>query len=136
MKSTKLLGIWMDHSIAHLIELPNQNNQSTTIESHSMSEDDEINTKDETLLQNKEQNYLSNYFKKINEVIINYDDVLLFGPTDAKTELFNLIDSDHHFDRIKIEVKSADKMTENQMQAFVKDHFKSLNKYSERKKND
>ncbi|MBK8348850.1 MAG: hypothetical protein IPL08_15010 [Saprospiraceae bacterium] len=49
--------------------------------------------------------------------------VLLFGPTDAKAELLHLIQADHHFDKIKFEVKSTDKMTENQENAFVKDYF-------------
>jgi hypothetical protein len=47
----------------------------------------------------------------------------LFGPTNAKTELINKLKEDHHFDEVKIEVKSADKMTENQQQAFVLEHF-------------
>jgi len=54
----------------------------------------------------------------------DYDEVLLFGPTNAKNELVNILKVDHHFDEIKIEVKPADKMTENQQLAFVKEHFK------------
>ena len=53
----------------------------------------------------------------------NYDEVILFGPTDAKVELFNILKADQHFDKIKIDIKQADKMTENQQHAFVKDHF-------------
>jgi hypothetical protein len=53
----------------------------------------------------------------------DYDEVILFGPTDAKSELYNLLKNDHHFDKIRIEVKPADKMTENQQQAFVKKYF-------------
>ena len=30
----------------------------------------------------------------------------------------------HHFDKIKIGVKPADKMTENQQHAFVREYFK------------
>ena len=48
---------------------------------------------------------------------------MLFGPTDAKTELFNLLKADHHFDKINIETKHADKMTENQQHAFVREYF-------------
>jgi hypothetical protein len=50
-------------------------------------------------------------------------EVLLFGPTDAKTELLHILRADHHFDNIEIEVMPADKMTETQQQAFVKDYF-------------
>jgi len=51
------------------------------------------------------------------------DSVFLFGPTDAKVELFNILEADHRFAKIKIEVKHADKMTENQQHAFVKKFF-------------
>jgi hypothetical protein len=49
---------------------------------------------------------------------------VLFGPTDAKNELLNQIKTDHLFEGIKIEVKNSDKMTEDQMQTFVRDYFK------------
>ena len=48
---------------------------------------------------------------------------MLFGPTNAKTELLNLLKADHHFDKINIETKQADKMTENQQHAFVREYF-------------
>jgi hypothetical protein len=50
--------------------------------------------------------------------------VVLFGPTDAKKELLNLVKTDHLFEGIKIEVKNSDKMTEDQMHTFVRDYFK------------
>ena len=71
----------------------------------------------------KEQHEHYDYYKKIGEAIRNYQDVLLFGPTTAKTELFNMLKADHHFEKIKIETKHADKMTVNQQHAFVKEYF-------------
>lgn len=124
MKSTKNLGIWMDHSIAHLMELKNHNIISSTIESQPIIQGEEQNLKrDESLLHNKEHNQISNYFKKLSDVIKGYDEVILFGPTDAKNELLNYLKTDHHFEKIKIEIKSADKMTENQQHAFVKEYY-------------
>jgi hypothetical protein len=54
--------------------------------------------------------------------------VILFGPTDAKIELFNLIKNNRQFEHIKIATLPADKMTENQQHAFVKDYFHALDK--------
>jgi hypothetical protein len=48
----------------------------------------------------------------------------LFGPTDAKNELLNMVKTDHLFNEIKIEVENSDKMTESQMHTFVRDYFK------------
>ena len=73
----------------------------------------------------KEQHLQAEFYKKISQEIFKYDDIIVFGPTDAKLELFNILDTNPLFDRIKIDVKQTDKMTENQELAFVKEYFKS-----------
>ena len=137
MKTAKQLGIWMDHSIAHLMELKNSNIVSEIIEAESIipeDEDIEINWKDESSIQNKERYNLSHYFKKLINVIKDYDEVLLFGPTDAKSELFNLIDNIHHMDMIKIAIKTTDKMPEDQQLIFVREYFNKSGQPSEKLK--
>ena len=74
-------------------------------------------------MHNKEQHRQSDYYKKIGGEILQYDEVVLFGPTNAKSELANMLKEDHRFASIKLEIKSSDKMTENQEHAFVKDYF-------------
>jgi len=126
MKSKKLLGIWMDHSIAYLTQITNDRIETETIESKPKPQVNKADLyyKDESHMLNKEQGLLSSYYKKLSDNIVDYDEVLLFGPTDAKNELLNLIKENHLFDKIKIDVKSADKMTENQQKAFVVEYFK------------
>lgn len=126
MKTKKQLGIWMDHSVAHLIGLKTDSTENKTIVAQIGEQDEALNSRDESLIQNKEQNELSDFFSRLSNVIINYDEVLLFGPTNAKTELVNILNSDNHFNEIKIEVKPADKLTENQEQAFVNEHFNTV----------
>jgi hypothetical protein len=53
-------------------------------------------------------------------------EVILFGPTSAKSELLNFLRQNHLFDTIKIEVINADKMTDNQQHEFVRDYFKKF----------
>jgi len=124
MKTTKQLGIWMDHSVAHLMEMSNGTIVSSIIESQpEMQPEQQIVLKDESHSLNKEQGLLSAYYKKLGDVILDYEKVVLFGPTDAKNELLNLLLDNHLFDNIKIAVKPADKMTDSQMSVFVKDYF-------------
>lgn len=123
MKTLKQLGIWMDHSIAHIMEFKNGEMTTTTVIAQVGEQDEALNSRNESMIQNKEQNQLSGYFKRLSDVIIAYDDVLLFGPTNAKIELFNLLKADRHFETIKIEVKAADKMTQNQQLVFMRDYF-------------
>jgi hypothetical protein len=124
MKAAGSLGIWMDHSNAHLMEFTTDPIETKTLESKFTHQAKEQSLgKSENLMHNKEQHQQGEYYKDLGKIILNYENVLLFGPTDAKTELFNILRADHRFDKIKFEIKQADKMTENQQHAFVKDHF-------------
>ena len=125
MKTLKQLGIYMDHSAAQLMELTNDTIVTTTVESQSaLMEDANYLRKDEGLMHNIEHYQKADYFKRLGNVIKDFNEVILFGPTDAKSELHNLLKDDHHFDTIRIEVKPADKMTVNQQQAYVKEFFR------------
>ena len=124
MKIERRLGIWMDHSNAHLMEFTPAGMEDNLIDSNFTHEEKSNSfNKSEHLMHNKEQHQQAEFYKKISDSIKNYDSVILFGPTEAKAELFNTLKEDHHFDKIKIEVQQADKMTENQQHAFVKDYF-------------
>src|SRR4051812_35136647 len=121
MTTAKNIGIWMDHSSAHLMEFTTDPIETTTIESKftPIAKEQGIQ-KSENLMHNKEQHMQSEYYKKLGEVIKKYEGVVLFGPTTAKAELLNILKADHHFDNIKIEVKQTDKMTASQQHAFVR----------------
>jgi hypothetical protein len=124
MKNTKKLGVWMDHSNAFLMELKNDTIVTNSVTSEYSHPDSQTNLyKGEKLIHKKEQHLQLSYYKKLGEIIRNYDEVVLFGPTDAKSELFNLIKNDHLFMNIVIKVKQSDKLSENQMQTFVKEYF-------------
>jgi hypothetical protein len=124
MKNKQQVGIFMDHSNAHIMEFTVDPIETTTIEStftHQVKED--TLEKSEYLMHNKEQHQQAAFYKKLCDVIKHYDAVLLFGPTEAKVELFNILKADNAFEKINITIMQADKMTENQQHAFVKDFF-------------
>lgn len=119
------IGIWMDHTQAHLIEYddPIITTENVVITTRFKNDGNKNTDQNERMIHNREQQDQAKYYKKLSDKIIEYDMVLLFGPTDAKAELLHLIQADHHFDKIKFEVRSTDKMTENQENAYVKDYF-------------
>ena len=124
MNNIRKLGIWMDHSNAYLMELANEIIVQRVVSELTNHETEFNFYKGEKLIHKKEQHLQLSYYKKIGDIIKKYQDVVLFGPTDAKNELLNQIKTDHLFEGIKIEVKNSDKMTEAQMQLFVTDYFK------------
>lgn len=125
MKDIKQLGIWMDHSNAFLLEIVNDTIETNSVVSELSDPEAEFNFyKGEKLIHKKERHLQLSYYKKVGEIIKKYQEVVLFGPTDAKNELLNLIKTDHLFEDIKIEVINSGKMTESQMQTFVREYFK------------
>jgi stalled ribosome rescue protein Dom34 len=124
MKTTKKLGVWMDHSIAYLMEFTSKHFEIETIESKLTNQQKNISLAEyESLLKSKEKKQLSDYYKKIGETIKNYKRVILFGPSNAKVELFDFLSEDERFLKIKFEIKNTDKMTANQQHTFVKEYF-------------
>ncbi len=124
MKKAKKIGIWMDHFVANLMEFTAEPLKTETVALQFTHDEKERSIgKSENLMHNKEQHRQLDYYKKLGGIITNYEAILLFGPTQAKTELFNVLRADHRFTNIKIELKQTDKLTENQQHAFVKDHF-------------
>ena len=124
MKIEKKLGIWMDHSMAHLMEFTSKHFEIETIES-KLNDQEKIESLAKSDNSNfiKEKKQLFDYYKRIGEAIKNYKRVILFGPTDAKIELFDLLSEDIRFLKIKFEIKDTDKMDENQQHNFVKEYF-------------
>ncbi len=117
----------MDHARANLMEYTTAPIESITIESGFTHEvKGEVLDKGEAMMHNKQQQLQAAYYKKLGKAIIHYDSVVLFGPTDAKVELFNSLREDLHFEKIKMEVAGADKMTENQQHAFVRAYFSKI----------
>ncbi|MFD2935166.1 hypothetical protein [Spirosoma flavum] len=124
MKTERRIGIWLDHSTANLMEFTRDPIETKTIESAFTHEEKEASLrKSESLMQHKEQHQESAYYKKLGALIRGYDEVVLFGPTETKTELFNTLKDDHNFAAVKIDLQQTDKLTENQQHAFVKDYF-------------
>ncbi len=124
MKTTKQLGVWMDYSTAYVMELKGDSITTTVVESEFTWEEKQHSFfKNEERMHKKEMQLHTKYFKKIADLIKGFDEVVLFGAGDAKTELFNLLTVDPEFKKIDMSVKTAHKLSENQREAFLKDYF-------------
>ena len=118
--SSKQLGIFMDHSSAHLIEMGNGTVATSMVHSEFGHQDKGL---DEKLVHNKEQHQQGEYYRALGDKIRGFKEVLLFGPTTAKNELHNLLKKDHLFADIDVQVADTDKLQGHEQEAFVKAHF-------------
>lgn len=130
MKVKKRLGIWMDHTTAYCMEYAVDNYEVTTMQADHVSVMNQQQLlRSESALHNKEKQTQQVFYKSLMELIREYDEVLLYGSSNAKTELYNLIREDHRFNTIKIETKSAPKMSFKEQHAFIVDYFSKLLNY-------
>jgi len=123
MKAKSNLGIWMDHSIANLIDIDARKECGSIASNFTSDTKEDALNKSENRMHNKRQQMNEKFYDTIGAQILKYNHVLLFGPTNAKVELHNYLNKDSHFKNIKIDVASSDNITDNEQVAFVKNHF-------------
>lgn len=123
MQNSKQIGIYLDHAKAHLFRF--DSSSFTLINSDFSDEDREAGLKkSEKKMHVKEQHQQHEFYSKLENVIKDYHSVLLFGPTDSKKELSNILKEKARLSEIKIHVEATDKLSENQQAAFVNEYFK------------
>ena len=114
----------MDHFMANIIEYSNSAEAIKTIKSEfNHFEKEKILQKGESHFHNKEQDMQQKFYLKLRKELLNYDSVLLFGSTNAKTELLNILQADAKFSNVTFTLKNTDKLTDNEQIAFVNDCF-------------
>ncbi|MCG2610003.1 hypothetical protein LZZ90_00610 [Flavobacterium sp. SM15] len=124
MEAVKKIGVCMDSASAHVIQFLSKPSEIATIRSKFTKEEEEIvSRKGESHMHNKEQHMQNEYYKELGNIILNYNEVILFGPTNAKAELFNILREDNRFSKIKIEMKETDKMDHDQQLSYVQSYF-------------
>ncbi len=137
------VGVWLDHHQAHLVYPKGKDEYAveTLVSPHDNHPRFEGETSTDTSFgsfgrtspamgsnnehnkHNREQKELHDYYRMLQKVLAQYDEILLFGPTTAKEELYNILFDDKAFNGKRILVEKSDKMTGNQLLAFVKDYF-------------
>ncbi len=137
----KKIGIWMDQS--HALFLGYDKEEATLLEDFpslivSRSRIDGEGS-DRTLLgpspgpasnhEKKKNNIhsqqLKAYFHLLEKKLMGKEELLLMGPGVTKTHFFHLLQANKQFGKLKIDVVDADKMSEKQLLAKVKQQFSS-----------
>lgn len=124
MKNSKNLAVWLDHSSAYLIEISTEIMNTKTIK-NDFSFFDKIKSlhKSENKMHNKEQQRQHAFFKKIEKNLNKFDNILLFGPTNAKKELFNHIRMRNSFDSFNLKYLNTDEMTNDEKSKYALNYF-------------
>ena len=127
----KEVGLWIDRRRAAIVTVKNGG-----MEMQQVVSDIEKNVRfsggaqdfsEEDIEERRFENHLRKYYDEVISNIHDAESILIFGPGEAKTELKKRIDGKSFIGK-KIHVETEDKMTDRQITAKVKRHFKKENK--------
>jgi stalled ribosome rescue protein Dom34 len=125
MIKIKQLAVFMDDANALFMELYNHMIVSRNIVFKSKENEEYIQYNYSMPLfgSDKDHRQLA-YYNEISSIIRNYQQVVLFGPTETKNEVYEHLKADKHFDKIKIDIVYTKEMTDFQIHEFVLDYYK------------
>ena len=118
-------GVWLDNHHATIITNISEN------ESGDYAIQDKVKAKgnqgggSEHSMNNAKQSETLKYFKSVSSLLLNYDEILVFGPGKSQEQFQNHLQQDAQFKSKQISVDSADQLTDPQMIAKVREFFKS-----------
>jgi len=137
---SKKTGIWIDHSKAVIVSLEEEKEQVSTIESKAgrrvrLSGGSRTKTPygpqdiaPESRRYRKYQHSLKNFYGKICRKVGNSETLYVFGPGEAKIEFRKYVEGLKHTAPPIVKFESADKMTEAQLVARVRDYYRERTK--------
>ena len=130
----KTVGLWIDHREAVIVTLIDRVGETTRITSgieelvrysntpHGSHDDTTEIRRDRE--DRRFDAHLSKYYGEVIDVIRNADSILIFGPGEAKDKLRKKLESRGLAQHI-VEVRTADKLSENQIVAKVRNYFRN-----------
>ena len=122
LNKTKI-GVCMDYSVAYLLEEKNDERVITIIEADIASASDVLSA--EIVSQTNPNGKNHGFYKKVFEMVKNFDRISLYGPTPVRNEILSRIRANKLLN-IEILSKTVDgKITENQKIDFINAYFES-----------
>ena len=125
MKTT--VGLWIDHRKAVIVIVSDEGEQVREITSHMekhvrFSSGGSQEGSAEDVRDRQFGNYLNDYYDKVIAAIRDGDSIQIFGPGEAKGELKKRLEN-RGFKGHILRVEAADKMTDREIAAKVRERF-------------
>jgi hypothetical protein len=121
------LGLWIDHKRAVMVFLTGRQEEIreivSNVEKHvRFSGDESEDGAADDMRDRQFASHLNRFYDEVIESIHDAAPVLIFGPGEAKGELAKRLEHKGPKDRL-VTVEPADKMTDPQIAARVREHF-------------
>lgn len=129
------VGLWIDHRKAIVVTIKNDKEAVQVIESNveprvrlaggsrTASPYGPQEVASEGKRDERYRHHLDAYYREVIQAIRDANSILIFGPGEAKGELKKAIEESRELGRRIVGVESADKMTQRQIAAKVRDYY-------------
>jgi len=120
------VGLWIDHRESIIVTVTDAGEETKTItsnmEKHVRFSGGAQASSDEDTRDNEFSGHLNKYYDKVIASLRDAESIFIFGPGEAKGELKKHLESQGLGSRI-VAIEAADKMTDRQIAAMVRQHF-------------
>lgn len=124
MIEAKKVAVYVDYFMSNIIEYLNSASRVKTIKSNFIPvEMEKMILIGEDYTRYKQPNEQQEYYLKLRNELLHYNCILLFGPTNAKIQLLNILKIGNKFSVTKIIIKNTEKLSDEQQIEFVNDCF-------------
>ncbi len=123
MSEKKLAGIWMDKEKAIVVKNHDAQNAFKFFLCSPVKAEIQHGNSSENAGNNAEQTNRVKYFKEIEHLLINSQEVLIIGPGTVQEEFKHYLEDTPQFKNLKIQLDTAQQMSEEQVLEKVKEHF-------------
>ncbi len=118
-------GVWLDNDKAIIITNTKGNENGDYAIQDNVKARESQSGGSEHSINNAKQSDTLKYFKSVSNLLLNYDEILIFGPGKSQEQFQNHLQGNTQFKSKNITVDSAEHLTEPQMIAKVRDFFKT-----------
>jgi stalled ribosome rescue protein Dom34 len=120
-----VVGLWIDHKRAVIVFVTGNDTETRLINSNieKPHRQSGVATPADDLRQRELTGHLNDFYDEVISSIHEVESILILGPGEAKGELKKRLEKDNLSRRI-VGVKTSDKMTDKQIVAVVRGHFK------------
>lgn len=119
----KNAGVWLDSQQATIIATTDQSTGDYSIQEKIKAKENHGGGSEHSMNNAKQSDNLK-FFKSISAQLMSYDSLLIFGPGKLQEQFQNYLQQDGQFKNKQVNIDSADKLTDPQIVAKVRDFFK------------
>ncbi len=125
-KLKRKVGLWIDHRKAVIVSITDDLEEiksiTSNMEKHVRFSGEAQENSEEDIRDRRFTNHINKYYDEVISFIRDAESILIVGPGEAKVELKKRLENDIHIGKV-VGLETADKMTEPQIAAKVREHF-------------